>query len=207
MARTCGGVFCTCRARAEWDRQGKEGPTMTTEKQTDANRRNALQSTGPRTPEGKARSSWNATVHGLTSARVLMPDEDAEAFRDFGARLFSDLDPVGELEEMLADRIVSTAWRLRRAVKVEAAVFDRRADGNGNAYAHGRELYRVITIGGDEGKTALNLSRYEAALERSLYRALHELERLQKSRKGQQVPAPGVVDLTVAGDADGFVSQ
>ena len=41
------------------------------------------------------------------------------------------------------------------------------------------------------------LSRYEAAIERSLYKALHELQRLQTARTGGDVPPPVVVDINM----------
>jgi hypothetical protein len=47
------------------------------------------------------------------------------------------------------------------------------------------------------------LARYEAGLERSLYRALHELQRLQATRIGQAVPPPVVVDVEVSGAPGG----
>ena len=43
------------------------------------------------------------------------------------------------------------------------------------------------------------LSRYEAAIERSLYRALHELQRVQAAREDGQPPASIAVDVTVDG--------
>ena len=46
------------------------------------------------------------------------------------------------------------------------------------------------------------LSRYEATLERSLYKALHELQRLQATRDGQAVPLTVVVDVSVSDEAD-----
>ena len=52
---------------------------MTSEKKAEANRRNALKSTGPRTPEGKAAVRLNALKHGLLSQAVLLPGEDEEA--------------------------------------------------------------------------------------------------------------------------------
>jgi hypothetical protein len=48
---------------------------MTSTKQIEANRRNALASTGPRTQEGKAIVARNAVKHGLTAQSVLLPDE------------------------------------------------------------------------------------------------------------------------------------
>lgn len=42
------------------------------------------------------------------------------------------------------------------------------------------------------------LSRYEVTLERSLYKALHELQRLQAARDGQVVPLPEAVDVDVS---------
>jgi hypothetical protein len=44
------------------------------------------------------------------------------------------------------------------------------------------------------------LCRYETAIERSLYRALHELQRLQAARQGEKIPAPAVLDVTTDGD-------
>ncbi len=43
------------------------------------------------------------------------------------------------------------------------------------------------------------LSRYEAAIERSLYRALHELQRVQAARQDGQPPPSIAVDVTVDG--------
>src|SRR5215213_4516480 len=87
---------------------------MTNDKKAEANRRNALKSTGPKTPEGKAAVRLNALRHGLLSQEILLPGEDEEAFRDLGEHLRAELQPVGELENLLVDRIISAYWRLRR---------------------------------------------------------------------------------------------
>jgi hypothetical protein len=55
---------------------------MTSEKKAEANRRNALKSTGPKTPEGKAAVSLNALKHGLLSQEILLPREDEEVLRE-----------------------------------------------------------------------------------------------------------------------------
>ena len=59
---------------------------MTSEKQAQANRRNALKSTGPKTPEGKAAVRLNANKHGLRSREVLLPGEDEEALKELDSR-------------------------------------------------------------------------------------------------------------------------
>jgi len=46
------------------------------------------------------------------------------------------------------------------------------------------------------------LSRYEVAIERSLYRALHELQRLQAARQGRGLDTQTVVDVEVSTPAD-----
>ncbi len=99
------------------------GERVTSEKQARANRQNALKSTGPRTPEGKAAVRHNAVRHGLLAEEVLIAGEDEAAFADLGERLRDELQPVGELESMLVDRIIGTSWRLRRIGRVEASIF------------------------------------------------------------------------------------
>lgn len=96
---------------------------MTSDKQTQANRRNAQKSTGPKTPEGKAAVRQNARTHGLRSQEVLAPGENEEDLKELDENLRADLQPVGELENLLVDRIVEYYWRLRRLTQVEAGIF------------------------------------------------------------------------------------
>lgn len=98
---------------------------MSTEKQIAANRQNAKKSTGPLTPEAKARVSRNPSKHGLTGRDVVLPGENADAFDRFRADLLGDLNPQGELEALLAHKIVADAWRLRRVPILEAAFYRR----------------------------------------------------------------------------------
>jgi hypothetical protein len=93
------------------------------ERQNKADRRNAQLSTGPRTPGGKARVALNALKHGLTGQQVVMPNENPEDFDTFRTGLLSALDPHGELEETLAERIVIDRWRLRRVPLLESALY------------------------------------------------------------------------------------
>ena len=93
---------------------------MTTPAKTAANRRNALQSTGPRTPEGKALSSKNATRHGVLSALAVVPGlEKAADWEAHHAGVLAALAPVGPLETLLAERVALGAWRLLRVARYE----------------------------------------------------------------------------------------
>lgn len=155
---------------------------MTSQRQIKANRRNAARSTGPRTPNGKAVVAFNAVQHGLLSRQTVIRGESEAELVALGKRLRSQLAPMGELELLLADRIISTAWRLRRAIALETLLFDTERGGS-SAY-HGALAHRV-----DRDKLQL-LSRYELTLERSLFRALHELQRLQAERRGMAILPP-----------------
>ena len=182
---------------------------MTSDAKIEANRRNAAKSTGPRTPEGRAVSKMNALRHGLLSEAALLPDEDEDQFDAFRAGMLQQLRPAGELEELLADRVVATAWRLRRAAQIEVQLLERnqhdvpRADLMAR-YGHHEDVGYAFLNDARGPECLGKLSRYESALERGFYRALHELQRLQSVRAGEPVPAPVAVDVTVNG---GFVPQ
>ncbi len=186
---------------------------MTSTRQVTANRANARKSTGPKTPAGKAVAARNATQHGILAAGLFATkSEDAgtlEAVRD---ATLAELAPVGPLEEALAGRVVSCLWRLRRVQAAEVGLFDfDRAPGFGFDYMPGLEdsSERSETADAARGvngnRDALGLlTRYETALERSLYGALHELQRLQAAcRSGADAPPPAVVDVEVRGLPEG----
>src|SRR6185437_16773325 len=83
---------------------------MTSLLQIEANRRNALRSTGPRTDAGRATSSCNALKHGLTAERIILFDEEQEQFEHFYSELIAALRPQGSMEHQLAERIAINAW-------------------------------------------------------------------------------------------------
>lgn len=100
---------------------------MTSPAKVEANRRNALRSTGPKTAEGKDKVRFNALKHGLDAASVVLPDEDAEAYRQRLAQWTAELDPPGGLGRYLAERAVRLSWQLDRADAHEAAALARRS--------------------------------------------------------------------------------
>ena len=102
--------------------------SMTSLKQVDANRRNALKSTGPNTPEGKERSRCNAVRHGLTAETVIGALEDAEDYKAFEAAIIGDYDAQSAVERELVLRLASLLWRLRRATTMETGLFQIQAE-------------------------------------------------------------------------------
>ncbi len=101
--------------------------------QIEANRRNAQKSTGPKTSKGKAVSKMNASKHGILSDQVvvrgLIINESEDEFQAFHRRFWEHLAPVGPVEEMLVDQIVTTQWRLRRVLRAESGEVALSVDG------------------------------------------------------------------------------
>jgi len=111
------------RARTRPRKAPLRGDLMTSARQIEANQSNALMSTGPRTPEGKAASCANALKHGLTATTVaVLPCEDGEQFDGLRERVRQELAPVGAVEGELVERIAAAFWRLRRVETIETGV-------------------------------------------------------------------------------------
>jgi hypothetical protein len=101
---------------------------MTSVKQFEANRRNSLKSTGPKTEAGKQTSRSNAVRHGLTAETVIGALEDAEDYKAFEAAIIADYDAQSAVERELVLRLASLLWRLRRATAIETGLFEIQAD-------------------------------------------------------------------------------
>jgi len=101
---------------------------MTSVKQFEANRRNSLKSTGPKTEAGKKASRCNAVRHGLTAETVIGALEDAEDYKAFEAAITADYDAQSAVERELVLRLASLLWRLRRATTIETGLFEIQAD-------------------------------------------------------------------------------
>jgi len=155
---------------------------MTTEAQIAANRVNAQRSTGPKSPSGKRKSSKNALRHGLSAKALVAMSETVEDFEDFRAAMRASLQPQDAVEEQLFERVVLSAWRLRRVSRAEATVLQRQSQ-----YwraRHGGERLRDHEGGVFLGADGLDkLAKLEAALEHSFERALALLEHRQWKRR------------------------
>ncbi len=148
-----------------------------------ANRRNGQKSKGPKTEEGKSRSRWNALKHGVLSQRlVVLNDNDGQTYTLLLENLRRDLNPGNALEEILIEKIAMAYWRLSIAYGYEAEF--------------ARSRLEFITV-------ADRMGRYANTIHRQLLQAMSELERLQRRRNGEAVPAPVHVDVNVNALEDG----
>ena len=182
----------------------KEGAIVSTsERKLGANRRNAQLSTGPRTAAGKRHSRRNACKHGLLASKLLIADglgaEDAEAFRKLLLNLHRDLAPQGELEEFLAEKIAICIWRERRVLECEAGIIRRAyvpdvVDFEGITNLQRAQIRDHLRL--PSGEDMNRILRYEVSIERKLASAINQLERLQRARKGEHVPAPVSVQVS-----------
>jgi len=109
-----------------------ETDLMTTLRQIDANRRNAQKSTGPRTPEGKARSRGNALVHGLSGAGVVLSPDDHDEVAERLVTWRPSYRPETPQGEWYFRQLVVNSVRIDRCQRDEAVQLQyvaRRAAG------------------------------------------------------------------------------
>jgi len=146
---------------------------MATKAQIKANRRNALKSTGPRTPGGKAAVSRNALKHGFAVRDAdLGPEAEAE-IAQLAREYCRDLRPYGPRETLQVRQLAIAAWRLSRLPQLEDALWAKCTLANG---------FRPLNT----------LGRYRSRVDRSFYRAFKELERLQalRGKRKEQSQSP-----------------
>ena len=142
-----------------------------------ANRTNAKKSTGPTTSHGKTVSSWNSTRHGLLAKTLpLPPGRSKKQFTRLLRNLQQDLEPVGALEEVLVEKIAQEYWRLTVAAWHEAEELSQA------------KPFRLGSID--------RIVRYQTTINRQLFQAMNQLERLQRLRKGENLPAPLTVQVS-----------
>jgi DNA gyrase/topoisomerase IV subunit A len=127
-----------------------------------ANAANAKLSTGPRTPEGQARSSQNARTHGLTARDVVIAPDEHEEFEQLRADYQATVQPQDGIQQSLFEELLGAAWNLRRIRRMEVrACSDKTLTANQLE----KDLDRLV--------------RYKTCIERTFHRSLKELKALQ----------------------------
>jgi len=168
---------------------------MTSDKQIEANKENAKLG-GVKTEEGKAVSRYNAIKHGILCEEILMQGEDEKSLIEIGKKMRAELKPETEMELLLVDRIIANIWRLKRALRGEKEMIecDMKDSFNSTDKTFGEALSYDFANYDSYGK----FTRYETTLERGIYKALHELQRLQATRQGEKLPLPVAIDVDIS---------
>ena len=166
---------------------------MATDKQIAANRLNAKKSTGPRTAEGKAKSSRNGVRHGLLAKSVVLQSESQERFEALLAQFVGEYYPEGPTQTALVQIMTAAHWRMLRIWNMEVAgvdyEFNKQTDPSASADYAGMQTptrahfaFRNLT----DGSRSLDvMNRYEARLDRQF---AHAFERLCRLKQLSQTP-------------------
>jgi hypothetical protein len=103
---------------------------------------------------------------------LVLPDEDAAEFAELETALVAELAPVGALQTVLARRVAVAAWRLARADRLEAELFEERRSADGG-------LGLALIRDGNGPRSFETLLRYRGAAMAEFWRALRTLKALQ----------------------------
>jgi|SRR5450755_1417055 len=171
------------------------------DKKVAANRINGGKSRGPK---NKTSTRFNATKHGLLAEGISELD-DAKGYRVLLTNLREEKAPVGIVETLLVESIALDMIRLSRARRLEAEYIT--SELNPPTYSSFvPDLSEPIVvdpglppaIGFESSQRLVNVfQRYETTFLNRIFRLLHELERLQRMRSGELLPAPGIMDVSL----------
>src|SRR5450631_2144771 len=152
-----------------------------------ANRLNALKSSGPTSPQGRARSSMNALRHGLTARVVVLPTEDMAAYKAFSVEIVDSLEAQTPVELQFAQTVADNQWRINRIRSIEDGMLGMgHFEAAGDFDAPNPEIHAVMTAAKAfraHSQAFVNLSICEQRLHRAIKEALRQLKELQTERR------------------------
>ena len=188
---------------------------MISQRKIEANRRNARHSTGPRGPHRKGEFDPAGGNDGILAREVIIADtENRDQFQLIHQGFRNAWLPVGQMEEVLVEKITIAYWRMRRILRAEAGDIGRQVYSIPTAVETRRALMEVT---GGRDKTSPEddqkwgtlqqqrsaipepdflhaLAQYETVMERQFYRAIRTLERIQGMRLGEIGPPTAVIE-------------
>jgi hypothetical protein len=155
-----------------------------------ANRLNAQKSTGARTPEGKKRSSLNATRHGLLAQTLHLPEEEMSAYHEFTVTYVKDLNAVGFVETQLANACADLQFRLNRIAAAEHNLFSIGHVEHGDLWETGHPESHTALAFAETLRNSADplklLSLYEQRLSRRFQQTLKQLLEIQADRHARE---------------------
>jgi len=170
---------------------------MSSQKQIEANHRNALKSTGPKSEEGKAKSSMNALRHGLTAGQAVLPHENEDDYEKLREGMLESYVPQDSAEQALVEELVNAYWRLLRLHRVETRYWEQL----GGSYNRADEGIAEALLQTPD-RQMRNFFRYYAQVEHSYYRALAAANQIKRERRDRKP-----LKALAASAQNGFVSQ
>jgi hypothetical protein len=152
-----------------------------------SNRANSQFSTGPRSDEGKAKSSMNAVKTGLTGRTVVLPTDDIHAYQGHLDRHFLKFAPATDDEKALTQSIADTEWRLLRIAPLESGLYAVGRRKLADLFPEekdpvNRQALIDVEIFTTYRRDFTNLSLQERRLRSQRNADVAELEKLQKER-------------------------
>ena len=153
---------------------------MASAAQIEANRKNAQNSTGPVTQEGKAKSASNAIRHGILSRIIPI---DAPGYRELLVGLYTSLKPQDELQRMMVDQIAITTMRLRRIWAAEQSyLYTKSRDWPDGPDSNSATVHCYLEV-----PTAVTYLRYESMLNRLLARLLRQYHAIRSDESWAKI--------------------
>jgi hypothetical protein len=142
------------------------------EKQQEANRKNAQHSTGPTTPAGKAAIRFNALTYGLRTRASMLPDENAADYSQLWDEMEANWQPQTRTERFYLETMVTSQWLLKRVAESE------------------QKIYLYIAFGEQQFKMLAYVAKQRAQLERSFRTAISDMKQSQNERQARPQPQP-----------------
>ena len=164
-----------------------------------ANQQNAQKSTGPTSAEGKTVSSRNALKHGIFAEALIFPGENPSDLAALAEAYRAQFRPQGPVEEKLVEILIRCDWMTKRYDRIEPHVVRISLDP-----AKPPEEALAALFAQPRNNPLAHLERRRQAAQRDWFRALKELQRLQKGRAGAAEPPPEPASESPARE-NGFV--
>ena len=145
---------------------------LISDKQQEANRKNAQHSSGPKTPAGKEAIRFNALTYGLRTRASILPDENAADYSQLWDELEADWQPQTRTERCYLETMVTSQWLLKRVAESE------------------QKIYVYVAFGEEQFKRLAYVAKQRAQLERSFRTAIADMQQSQKERQALQPRPP-----------------
>jgi hypothetical protein len=154
---------------------------------SETSRLNGAKSRGPVTPEGRARSSLNASSHGLTAKTLILRNENEAHFLEIMNASFDYFQPSNQVEVDLISEMVAARWRLRRVWRYETAILDIEMDAQAPDFEKRFQTYDEDMRGGlafatqvDKSNGLATALRFDIHLSRTYRKSLDEFRRVRR---------------------------